>query len=329
VIHRSRPLRFLGAVVGGWVGVRAAMLWPVGQAIVQAVAPTAAAEAVSAARPPATLTAVRPAPPARSARVTPIAGRIVASSVASVPASREAAYPFPAPNRSSDRAAVPDATITPRLSGVDAPPAFETSRWSASAWAILRPDGRATPFASQLGGSQAGARIAYAIDGARRLAIYARASGAIDTRQQEAAVGIDWRPTRLPVHLVAERRIGIVGIRDGTAIGAFGGVGRTRIAGPVTVEGYAQGGVILRDRSEGYADGSLRATVPVTRRLDLGLGTWGGAQRGAARLDVGPTLGVTLPVARRALRLSADWRQRVAGNARPGSGPALSLGVDF
>jgi hypothetical protein len=27
--------------------------------------------------------------------------------------------------------------------------------------------------------------------------------------------------------------------------------------------------------------------------------------------------------------MPADWRQRVAGDARPGSGPAVSLGVDF
>ncbi|WP_204317143.1 hypothetical protein, partial [Klebsiella aerogenes] len=29
------------------------------------------------------------------------------------------------------------------------------------------------------------------------------------------------------------------------------------------------------------------------------------------------------------LRIALDWRQRVAGEARPGSGPALTLGADF
>jgi hypothetical protein len=29
------------------------------------------------------------------------------------------------------------------------------------------------------------------------------------------------------------------------------------------------------------------------------------------------------------VRLSIDWRQRIAGRARPGSGPALSIGSDF
>jgi hypothetical protein len=34
-------------------------------------------------------------------------------------------------------------------------------------------------------------------------------------------------------------------------------------------------------------------------------------------------------VAHGGLRLGAEWRQRVAGKAKPGSGPALSLGADF
>jgi len=52
-------------------------------------------------------------------------------------------------------------------------------------------------------------------------------------------------------------------------------------------------------------------------------------QRGAARLDIGPSLGLALPLGTRTLRLAADWRQRIAGPSRPNSGPALSLGTDF
>jgi hypothetical protein len=36
-----------------------------------------------------------------------------------------------------------------------------------------------------------------------------------------------------------------------------------------------------------------------------------------------------LPVRSHSLRLSLDWRERVAGNAMPRSGPALTLGADF
>lgn len=335
MILASRPLRFLALVFGGWTGARAVLLWPaqIGPALVHAVAPTAVA-AIPA-------TGAAPSRPTRWAKSVPVSaepkrlanGAFVEPSPVAQPGRAQPpnvrAFGLTATPIAFDLTLPPD----PMPPGVDPPPVFRHSegsaRWSGNAWAILRPDGRATPFASQLGGSQAGARLAYALGDARRVALYARASTAIDAAEREAAVGVDWRPTRLPVHLLVEQRIGIAGVRSGVAIGAVGGVGPTRVAGPLRVEAYAQAGVIFRDGREGFADGSLRLTGPVIARVDLGLGAWGGAQRGAARLDVGPTLGVTLPVAERALRVSADWRQRVVGDARPGSGPAVSLGLDF
>ena len=335
MILASRPLRFLGLVVGGWVGLRAAMLWPAAEvvaALVRAVAPGLTVAQKPVERPLAPVECA----PVRSAGTRPVL------SLALRPVRLAGSEPWSAqrpseqaPHASAARAIPPPEPVVavpqnaPLAPGSVAPPTFAgSSRWSASGWAIFRPDGRATPFASQLGGSQAGARVAYALDGARRVAVYARASAAVDVRQKEAAVGLDWRPTRLPIHLVAERRVGVEGVPGGWAAGAVGGFGPTRL-GPVRVEAYAQGGVIFRDGREGFFDGSLRATRPIAARVDLGLGAWGGAQRGAERFDVGPTLGVTLPVGAKAVRASVDWRQRIAGDARPGSGPALSLGADF
>ncbi|VVT20968.1 hypothetical protein SPHINGO361_150133 [Sphingomonas sp. EC-HK361] len=63
--------------------------------------------------------------------------------------------------------------------------------------------------------------------------------------------------------------------------------------------------------------------------MDSGLGAWGGAQREASRLDIGPSIVALVPVGRQRARLTIDWRQRVAGNARPGSGLALTIGADF
>ena len=83
------------------------------------------------------------------------------------------------------------------------------------------------------------------------------------------------------------------------------------------------------DPSDGFAALSRQVARRGKARLDVGIGTWGGAQRGAARLDVGPSLGLVVPVANHNLRLTADWRQRIAGNARPDSGPALSIGTNF
>jgi hypothetical protein len=56
---------------------------------------------------------------------------------------------------------------------------------------------------------------------------------------------------------------------------------------------------------------------------------WGAAQPGAARLDLGPTLTADMRGDATSPRLALDWRQRVAGDALPPSGPALTLAVDF
>jgi hypothetical protein len=53
---------------------------------------------------------------------------------------------------------------------------------------------------------------------------------------------------------------------------------------------------------------------------------WGGAQPGVYRVDAGPR--VTMKV-RNNIRVHFDWRQRLAGNAQPGSGPAVTLASDF
>jgi len=88
--------------------------------------------------------------------------------------------------------------------------------------------------------------------------------------------------------------------------------------------------VIRRDRAEPYADGAARATRRIGHgRFAIGAGIWGAAQRDAARLDIGPSATLALPVAGRDFRFALDWRQRVAGSARPGSGVALTLGSDF
>ena len=64
--------------------------------------------------------------------------------------------------------------------------------------------------------------------------------------------------------------------------------------------------------------------------MTLGAGVWGAAQADGAlidRLDAGPSL--RLRHDRLPLGLSADWRFRLAGNAEPGSGPALTVYASF
>lgn len=210
------------------------------------------------------------------------------------------------------------------------------SRWSGSLWFLARGGtGLGGPYGGQLGGDQAGARIAYSIDHARHVAIVGRIASPLAGVGREAAIGVEWQPTRLPVRLVAEHRFAIDGGGGGPAIGIVGGAGPVPIGAGFRVEGYAQAGIIGRDGVIGYGDGAVRLTRPITAaaprrvQLDAGAGAWGGIQPGAERLDIGPTVAVRVPVVGRTIRLAVDWRERVGGAARPGSGLALSIGTDF
>jgi hypothetical protein len=93
-----------------------------------------------------------------------------------------------------------------------------------------------------------------------------------------------------------------------------------------TLDSYLQGGVVGVKSRDLFVDGALAITRPVYRNFSFGFGIWGGAQPGLARLDAGPRLTVQV---RRNVKVHADWRQKLAGNARPGSGPALTLSGDF
>jgi len=63
--------------------------------------------------------------------------------------------------------------------------------------------------------------------------------------------------------------------------------------------------------------------------VEVGAALWGAAQPGARRLEAGPSVAIRLPRLDPGLRLVADWRFRLAGNAAPESGPALTLARDF
>lgn len=352
---RGSPLRFLALVLGLWAAARIVMLWP--------------AHVLPRPKPLMRDAFVGPVDPApRSiARSLPVLGPVLekGGSVRFAPkwlraerhrlrATRAALIePLPAvasppsiakldlPERKMPSILLPlQATTAPapirpdsrRGSLPDTPP---SARWSGSFWLIAR-DGRgigASLVGSQIGGSQTGVRLAYALGDARRVAIVARVASPLSGPGQEAAIGLEWRPTRFPVRLLAEQRIGINGVRGGPAIGIVGGAGPLPIAAGLVAEGYGQAGIIGRDGGIGYADGSVRIGREVAvighNRLDLAVGGWGAIQPGAARLDIGPTIAARLPIGGKQVRLTIDWRQRVAGDARPGSGPAVSIGTDF
>lgn len=227
-----------------------------------------------------------------------------------------------------------------RVSGLSeavtaAPAAPPTKRWSGSAWAFLRGGGRATALSpGQVGGGQAGARILYRID--KHLSAAARISTAIGgARQTEAAIGLDWKPIdKVPIHLMAERRIAIdKGGRNAWTLGAAGGVDDVRIAPGWRLYAYGEAGVVGARRRDLYADGATRIARAIEmgggKSLAIGGGIWGAAQLGASRLDIGPSVVLRLPVEHHTIAVALDWRERVLGGAKPGSGVAVTIATDF
>lgn len=204
-------------------------------------------------------------------------------------------------------------------------------RLSLSAWAMLRrePGGASLAANGMLGGSQGGARILWRFDS--RLAASVRTSAPIGGVQQtaELAAGIRWQPfAQFPVALTAERRqsFGRDAGRSAFALFAEGGVYERPILAGFNLDAYLQGGVVGICNRAFFADGSATLTRPLWRQFSAGFGVWGGTQPGLSRIDAGPRLSLRVG---RSMRVHADYRQRLAGSAAPGSGPVLTIAGDF
>lgn len=338
---QGRPIRFLALVALGWVGVRVALLWSETGSLpeaIKALAPQARARQAGVAAP------AQPRPVPVPAAVMPIGTTalppVARAATLAVPREPDPArvqmallalvqYGAPA----TAAAPMREAPLLPVAAQPDRLPILP-SRWSASGWLVARAGTGlgAAPGASQLGGSQAGLRLAYALVPGQRLAGFARVVAPLRGSGAEASLGLDWQPTRAPVRLVVEQRFGLDGAPGGPGAGLVGGYDGA-IAPGFRLESYGQAGVIRRRRTEPYADGAVRATRTLVAedriRLALGGGAWGAAQRDAARLDIGPSATLALPLGDQNVRLALDWRQRIAGDARPGSGLALTIGSDF
>jgi hypothetical protein len=248
--------------------------------------------------------------------------------------------------------------FTPRLAPwIDAPPAAHPlrrrgdtatsaiDRWSLAAWAFVR-DGEASPggaagggltgAAPTLGGSQIGARLGYAIDPGARLTAFARLTVPPRLRAaSDAAVGVSWRPfDRAPLVVSVEQRVALGGAaRSAPAAYVAGGISDRALPHGFRIDAYGQAGVVGVKKPAAFVDGAIAAERPVMRfgdaQLSAGAVVAGAAQPGAARVDIGPRLSIRLPADAPQGRLSLDWRARVAGDARPGSGLALTLARDF
>ncbi len=216
-------------------------------------------------------------------------------------------------------------------------------RWSADGWVLLRRDGGLASLAQSggsYGASQIGAVLRYRLDrvSANKPSLYLRASAALNgTREQDAAFGLSLRPLgRLPVLALAEARVtrNALGTRVRPAAFVVTELPTAKLPLSLRGEAYVQAGYVGGKGASGFVDGQARIDAKLFNmgktEMRAGGATWGGAQTGASRLDIGPTASLSFRLEDTVgARLSADWRLRVAGRAAPSSGPALTLSAGF
>ena len=345
IVVRGRATRFLYLVLGLWMAGRAAM-WALeherGPPSRQQVADGMAGSSSLAAKAPVQGNLAG----TFRATASPVPQRLASFNPALPPVAAASTIPSVRPLLIASALAQPrtDAGILDQPPGFPASPASlpdwgvaaPMNRWCLSAWMLFRPDNHRAGLASagQLGGSQLGARLAYDLIPAASgsLAIHGRISSALQSPEAvEAALGLTYRPSRsLPISIAAERRIALTdGARNAFAIYAAGGIGPTRVGSGLEVEGYAQAGIVGAARTDAFADGRIALSTSLADirpgALKAGLSLSGGAQPSLSRLDAGPHISGRIGHARAVL----EWRERVAGHALPGSGPALILAADF
>lgn len=227
-------------------------------------------------------------------------------------------------------------------------------RWAVDSWAFFRA-GDGTPFGqrtiggqAQYGASQAGAIARYyPWRNAAAPSLFVRTSRALSgPPQSEIALGTLLQPAQtIPVKLAVEQRFALDSNgRNRPAAYLVSATKPRRLPGNVRANIYAQAGVVGLNDSAYFFDLQLTLDRPIinddARELSVGAGLWSGGQgplnkRGANalsdvnRVDIGPRVAARIPIAGQPTQIALDWRQRVAGNAAPNSGPALTLSTRF
>jgi hypothetical protein len=348
---KGQPLQVFAIVLGGWLVLRV-LLWepPVGGAApVRTIAdgPAGFANAVRTAKVHASTMTAAP----RRWSEPPPAPRNASERTLTAASRASAASPEPVVSTVSAFAGHPSHGTVPaprEASQVSRQAEFEiqrhpgNSRWSGDAWLLVREDTAASLVAGRptYGRSQAGAVLRYrvsAVSGHRPTA-YVRATRALaGPREREVAAGLAARPVpRLPVRVAAEVRVHEQASGRETRAAAFAVTELPPVSLPLGLRGelYAQAGYVGGRFATAFADGQLRVDRAVAvpgggSELRLGGAVSGGAQKGAVRLDIGPSATVSFPVGGAYSRLALDYRFRIAGDAEPGNGPALTFSAGF
>lgn len=221
-----------------------------------------------------------------------------------------------------------------------------TAHWQGYAAIHARRGAAGAPLSGlspSLGGSQAVARLGYTLNplADARLSVAGRVfaplkgSRLVDGREAQAALGVEFQPSRaLPMIFAVERYValGEAG-RDAWSLRVSAGVDERAIPAGLRLSAYGDAGIIGARSRDVFAEGQAVVVRPFaigrTGRLGLGAGVWAARQPGVSRVDVGPSLTASARTGRVRIGGSVDYRLRVAGNARPGSGPAVTVQAGF
>jgi hypothetical protein len=256
--------------------------------------------------------------------------------------------------------------LTPLEQARAAPPRFgaltptkvttPADRWSLDVFGFYRQGSSAlnvsqgrTPI---YGASQLGANLQWRArpSSAHDPRVFARAYHAlVEGGESEIAAGVSARPVgSIPLRTYGELRV-----TRNPASAALDATSSTAVrpaAYAVTelppldlpagfgLEAYGAAGYVFGKADTYFVDGQAAVTNKVlslggpgssSGALSVGGGIWGGTQKGAARLDVGPTMRLDVNVGDVPARVSVDYRQQVAGDAVPDSGVAATVSTRF
>lgn len=231
-----------------------------------------------------------------------------------------------------------------------------TDRWLLDVYGFYRqgssalniPQGRAPIY----GASQLAANLQWRArpSSSHDPRLYARAYQAqVEGGESEIAAGVSGRPIgKVPVRLFGELRatqnpavsdLGL-GVQTKFRPAAYAATELPPVKLPMgfSLEAYGSAGYVLGSPSTYFLDGQAVATRELLRigkpgssgaAVSIGGGIWGGAQRDARRVDIGPTLRFDVDIGKMPARVSVDYREQVAGDAEPDSGVAATVSTRF